>query len=289
MHEDDLVQQDSSGGIDRGTLLRTMALGGGALSIPALLSAAVGAVTAHPAGAAEAVRSPPTPSGSSCSSTTSRRTRSSCPPSTASTMPAPARLHYQWTGSPIDDVGQMVNAMNAAISGKADGDRGGDRRSARVQRADRAALAAGIPVFAYNADAPPKPATSASPISARTCTSPACRWASASSRMVDSGDVAIFIATPGPLNIQPRVDGAIAAIKTVRQADQRQPSRRPAPTRTRSSSIIDAYYLGHKSVKGMFGSAAPADPGRRRGDEAVRPARARCMAAASTCCRRRSS
>ena len=51
MHEDDLVQQDSSGGIDRGTLLRTMALGGGALSIPALLSACGGSSKGSSSGA----------------------------------------------------------------------------------------------------------------------------------------------------------------------------------------------------------------------------------------------
>ena len=31
--------------------------------------------------------------------------------------------------------------------------------------------------------------------------------------LVGSGDVALFIATPGQLNIQPRIDGLIAAIK----------------------------------------------------------------------------
>ena len=31
--------------------------------------------------------------------------------------------------------------------------------------------------------------------------------------LVPSGDVALFIATPGALNIQPRIDGALDAIK----------------------------------------------------------------------------
>ena len=31
--------------------------------------------------------------------------------------------------------------------------------------------------------------------------------------LVPKGDVALFIATPGALNIQPRIDGALAAIK----------------------------------------------------------------------------
>ena len=59
---------------------------------------------------------------------------------------------YQWTGSETSDVAQMVNAMNAAIAGKADAiavclvdPKGFDRP---VENA----LAAGIPVFSYNAD-----------------------------------------------------------------------------------------------------------------------------------------
>src|ERR1700742_276544 len=59
---------------------------------------------------------------------------------------------YQWTGSETSDVAQMVNAMNAAIAGKADAiavclvdPKGFDRPVAT-------ALEAGIPVFSYNAD-----------------------------------------------------------------------------------------------------------------------------------------
>ena len=52
-----------------------------------------------------------------------------------------------------------------------------------------------------------------SPTSARTCSCPDRRWASASSTSSATGDVALFIATPGSLNIQPRIDGAIDAIK----------------------------------------------------------------------------
>ena len=77
---------------------------------------------------------------------------------------------YQWTGSETSDVAQMVNAMNTAIAGKADAiavclvdPKGFDRP---VENA----LAAGIPVFSYNADS--HSATSASPISARICSCP---------------------------------------------------------------------------------------------------------------------
>jgi simple sugar transport system substrate-binding protein len=69
--------------------------------------------------------------------------------------------------------------------------------------------------------------------------------------LVGEGDVALFIATPGSLNIQPRIDGAIDAIKK---------SGKPITHHTvatgaalpKELSTIDAYYVGHKDVKGMF-------------------------------------
>ncbi|MBV9811921.1 MAG: substrate-binding domain-containing protein, partial [Acetobacteraceae bacterium] len=69
--------------------------------------------------------------------------------------------------------------------------------------------------------------------------------------LVPSGRVALFIATPGQLNIQPRIDGAQEAIKQ---------SGKPitmdviatGPTVDQELSAIKAYYLGHQDVKGMF-------------------------------------
>jgi simple sugar transport system substrate-binding protein len=68
--------------------------------------------------------------------------------------------------------------------------------------------------------------------------------------LVPSGDIAGFIATPGQLNIQPRIDGAKAAI---------QASGKPinfveiatGAQLTDELARIEAYYLGHQSLKGM--------------------------------------
>ena len=70
--------------------------------------------------------------------------------------------------------------------------------------------------------------------------------------LVPKGDVAIFIATPGALNIQPRIDGALAAIKA-----SGKPINAKAvatdPDVAKELNLIDSYYLGHKgSLKGMF-------------------------------------
>ena len=55
--------------------------------------------------------------------------------------------------------------------------------------------------------------TGASPTSARTCSSPGSRWARTSRRSSRPATVALFIATPGSANIQPRIDGAESVLK----------------------------------------------------------------------------
>jgi simple sugar transport system substrate-binding protein len=69
--------------------------------------------------------------------------------------------------------------------------------------------------------------------------------------LVPSGDVALFIATPGALNIQPRIDGALDAIK---QSGKPVKAKAVAtsPDLATELSMIDAYYVGHKNLKGMF-------------------------------------
>jgi len=68
--------------------------------------------------------------------------------------------------------------------------------------------------------------------------------------LVGSGDVALFIATPGQLNIQPRIDGAIDSIKKASGITQHTITTGAALPK--ELSVIDAYWLGHKDTKGMF-------------------------------------
>jgi len=159
-------------------------------------------------------------------------------------------VDYQWTGSETSDVAQMVNAMNAAIAGKADAvavclvdPKGFDRP---VENA----LEAGIPVFSYNAD---------SHTNKRLAYIGQDLFLSGQMmgerivKLVGSGKVAIFIATPGQLNLQPRYDGAADAIKkSGAPIDVSMIATDPAANA--SLSKIDAYYLGNQDVKGMFGT-----------------------------------
>ena len=157
---------------------------------------------------------------------------------------------YQWTGSETSDVAQMVNAMNIAIAGKADAiavclvdPKGFDRPAEN-------ALAAGIPIFSYNAD---------SKTNKRLAYIGQDLFLSGQMmgerivKLVGSGKVAIFIATPGQLNLQPRFDGAIDSIKKS-GADIQATMIATAPAANESLSKIDAYYLGNQDVKGMFGT-----------------------------------
>ena len=71
-------------------------------------------------------------------------------------------------------------------------------------------------------------------------------------KLVGSGKVAIFIATPGQLNLQPRVDGAMDSIKKS-GADIQATMIATDPAASAGLSKIQAYYLGNQDVEGMFG------------------------------------
>ena len=158
-------------------------------------------------------------------------------------------VDYQWTGSETSDVAQMVNAFNAAIAGKPDAiavclvdPKGFDRP---VENA----LAAGIPVFSYNAD---------SHTNKRLAYIGQDLFLSGQMmgerivKLVGSGKVAIFIATPGQLNLQPRVDGAMDSIKKS-GANIQATMIATDPAANAGLTKIQAYYLGNQDVKGMFG------------------------------------
>jgi len=158
---------------------------------------------------------------------------------------------YQWTGSETSDVAQMVNAMDAAIAAKADAiavaivdPKGFDTPTDR-------ALQAGIPVFSYNADAPAGGANRRLAYIGQDLYQSGVDMGGRIISLVDSGLVPIFIATPGQLNIQPRFDGAKAAIeKSGKKIDVEMIAS--GPTVNEELTRIKAYYLGHQNLKGMF-------------------------------------
>jgi simple sugar transport system substrate-binding protein len=160
---------------------------------------------------------------------------------------------FQFTGSKESNVAEMVNATNTAISGKADGlaiavvDK--DAFRGPVDQA----LDAGIPVVSYNADGArdDKGTNRLAYIGQGLYESGFALGERAIAAGLESGEVVGFIATPGALNIQPRIDGASDAIKQSGKSLKFTPVGTNADV-TRGLSIIDAYAQGHPDLAGML-------------------------------------
>jgi simple sugar transport system substrate-binding protein len=160
---------------------------------------------------------------------------------------------FQWTGSKDSIVAEMVNATKTAISAKADGialavvDK--DAFNAPVDQA----LSAGIPVVSYNADgAKDDPGTNRLAYIGQGLYDSGFQLGQrALASGLASGDVVGFIATPGALNIQPRIDGASDAIKQSGKPIKFTPVGTNADV-TKGLSIIDAYAQGHPNLTGML-------------------------------------
>jgi simple sugar transport system substrate-binding protein len=159
---------------------------------------------------------------------------------------------FQWTGSKDSIVSEMVNATRTAISAKADGlalavvDK--DAFRAPVDQA----LDAGIPVVSYNADGSrTDPGTNRLAYIGQGLYESGYELGRRALQQISSGDVAGFIATPGQLNIQPRIDGAAQAIKDSGKPITFTPVATNADI-TKGLSIIDAYAQGHPNLAGML-------------------------------------
>jgi simple sugar transport system substrate-binding protein len=160
---------------------------------------------------------------------------------------------FQWTGSATSSVAEMVSAMSTAISAKADGIALAVVDKDAFNEPVNQALEAGIPVVSYNADgAVDDPGTNRlSYIGQGLYDSGFQLGQRAIASGLESGEVVGFIATPGALNIQPRIDGASDAIKQSGKSLKFTPVGTNADV-TKGLSIIDAYAQGHPDLAGML-------------------------------------
>jgi simple sugar transport system substrate-binding protein len=155
---------------------------------------------------------------------------------------------YQWTGSDSSNVNAMVNAFNSAITAGASGIAVALVDLKAFNGPTDKALAQKIPVVGYNADAT---GNNRLAYIGQDLFVSGQEMGKRIVALVPSGDVALFIATPGSLNIQPRIDGAIDSIKK---------SGKPIKFHTiatgaavpKELSTIDAYWQGHQNTKGLF-------------------------------------
>lgn len=157
---------------------------------------------------------------------------------------------YQWTGSETSDVGQMVNAFNTALSSKADGIAVAIVDAKAFDAPVKQALQAGIPVVSYNADSPTPSQNGRLAYIGQDLFQSGVQVGQRIVSLVGSGDVVGFIATPGSLNIQPRIDGIKQAIEQSGAAINFVEVATGAKQEDELAAV-EAYYLGHKSLKGM--------------------------------------
>jgi len=154
---------------------------------------------------------------------------------------------YTWTGSATSNVGEMVNSINSAISSKADGIASSLISPTAFDKPVKNALAAGIPVVAYNAD---EPSTGRLAYIGQDLFLSGQQMGQHIASLVPSGEIALFIATPGAANIQPRINGALDTLKS-------HPSIKPKVVATGAAvpaelTVINSWATGHSSAKGMF-------------------------------------
>jgi simple sugar transport system substrate-binding protein len=156
---------------------------------------------------------------------------------------------YTWTGSETSNVSQMVNAVNSAISAKADGIAVSLIDLTAFNAPVKSALSAGIPVLSYNADVEP-PKNERLAYIGQNLEVSGEKMGEHIAELVPEGDVALFIATPGSLNIQPRINGALKFLKT-------KPAIKTHTIATGAAvpqelTVIESYLAGHPETKGMF-------------------------------------
>ncbi|HLJ66072.1 MAG TPA: sugar ABC transporter substrate-binding protein [Chloroflexota bacterium] len=247
---------DPGRGFSRRELIRRAALGTTALSIPAVVSAlGQNPGTADAAQSLAPLRANPYPGHPRWRFTFVNHvtTNPFFVPTQYGAQDA-ARLfncQFQWTGSVSSNVAEMVNAMNTAIAANVDGIAVAIIDPHAFNDPVNRALAKGIPVVAYNADAPASSHNSRLAYIGQDLYLSGFKMGQRIVNLVGRGDVVLFIATPGSLNIQPRINGAAAAIRASGGSVHYQEIASGALVPDELARI-EAYYIGHKSIKGMF-------------------------------------
>jgi simple sugar transport system substrate-binding protein len=151
----------------------------------------------------------------------------------------------QWTGSEDSNVGQMTTAFRTAITARADGIACAMIDPNAFTPLVTEALGKGIPVVSYNADEP----NGRLAYIGEDLLLSGMLLGGHIKTLVGSGDVAVFIATPGTANIQPRLTGVLQALKGTAVHATQFASGALQP---QELSAIEAFWPGHTSYKGLF-------------------------------------
>ena len=154
---------------------------------------------------------------------------------------------YQFTGSKNSNVNEMVNAFNTAVTSGADGIACCLVDKKAFNQPTDAALKAKIPVLAYNAD---EVSNARLAYIGQDLFASGVAMGKRIQGLVPTGDVALFIATPGQSNIQPRIDGALSVLRKVSGIKTHvitTGAELPAEL-----TVINSYAQSHPETKGYF-------------------------------------
>jgi simple sugar transport system substrate-binding protein len=164
----------------------------------------------------------------------------------------------KWTGSTDSADSDMVNAINDAITAKADGIAttviNSTPTATTFQVPVANAMNAGIPVVSYNADGPIINGV-VTPGTNRLCYVGQALYLSGQQMgtriksLAKPGEIVIFIATPGTANIQPRYDGA-ASILTPAGYSVKMVAT--GATTADEAPAEKAFLLGNPHITGAF-------------------------------------
>jgi simple sugar transport system substrate-binding protein len=159
-----------------------------------------------------------------------------------------------WGGSATSADSEMVSFMNTAIAAKPAGIATTVIDTAMTTPVANA-MSAGIPVITYNADGiyvhgvPQIYTNRLAYVGQALYLSGQAMGHQIASLIPGGGDIAIFIATPGTGNIQPRYDGAVSVLGSSYSVTEVGTTTTDAT----ELSTEKAYILGHKStLKGVF-------------------------------------
>jgi len=160
----------------------------------------------------------------------------------------------KWGGSQTSLASEMVSYFNTAIAAKAAGIFYAGIDATSFTTPVKNAMNAGIPVLSYNADGlvvkgvPNIGTNRLAYVGQALYISGQQLGARIKSLVPGGGDIAIFIATPGSGNIQPRYDGAVSVLGSSYTVHEVATGAATG----QELSAEKAFLSGHKTLKGAF-------------------------------------
>jgi simple sugar transport system substrate-binding protein len=160
----------------------------------------------------------------------------------------------KWGGSQTSLASEMVSYFNTAISAKASGIAYAGIDATSFKTPTMNAMNAGIPVISYNADGliqkgvPNIGSNRLAYVGQALYISGQQLGTKIKSLIPGGGEIAIFIATPGSGNIQPRYDGAVSVLGSSYTVHEVATGAATG----QELSAEKAFLTGHKTIKGAF-------------------------------------